>query len=133
MSLLTTSSPLHRYPYISHLICNAGCAFWTGVDKILAAKVIVMKGLSWSITLPPFKLQHTGRMSADGLGCTWQSNVFGHYIMVRAELFALLKVENRLSVLVSPSQASICQIRGTVLSASPAHLDELAGRPAVLV
>ncbi|KIP09853.1 hypothetical protein PHLGIDRAFT_102186 [Phlebiopsis gigantea 11061_1 CR5-6] len=71
------------YPYVSHLVCNAGCAFWTGVDKLSAVRSILNRGLIWSITLPPFKLQHTGKMSVDGLGCTWQSNIFGHYIMYR--------------------------------------------------
>ncbi|KAJ3534524.1 hypothetical protein NM688_g7122 [Phlebia brevispora] len=73
----------HRYPYISHLICNAGTAFWSGVDKLIAIYAILTKGLVWAITLPPFKLQQTGRMSTDGLGATWQANVFGHYAMYR--------------------------------------------------
>lgn len=53
------------------------------MDKLLAIRVILTKGLSWSITLPPFKLQKKGKLSKDGLGLTWQSNLFGHYIMVR--------------------------------------------------
>lgn len=71
-----------RYPYVSHLVCNAGCAFWSGVDKLLAVRMILTKGLSWAITLPPYKLQKTGIMSKDGLGMTWQCNLFGHYVMV---------------------------------------------------
>lgn len=71
------------YPYVSHLICNAGCAFWSGVSKFTACKQILEVGLSQAVTIPEFKLQQTGVMSRDGLGCTWQSNVFGHYIMYR--------------------------------------------------
>jgi len=71
------------YPYISHLICNAGCGFWSGVDKLLAFRIIFTKGLNLAVTLPSYKLQKIGIMSKDGLGATWQSNLFGHYIMYR--------------------------------------------------
>ena len=72
-----------RYPYISHLICNAGAAFWDGVDKIGAIKHIWEHGLIHAITIPTYKLQQKGRISADGLGATWEGNIFGHYVMVR--------------------------------------------------
>ena len=88
-SVIDSDRYFTRYAYISHLICNAGCAFWSGVDKLLSAKVIATRGLTWAITLPPFKLQRTGIMSKDGLGCTWQSNIFGHYIMVRSSSYSV--------------------------------------------
>lgn len=36
-----------------------------------------------AVTSPLYKLQNTGELSADGLGWAWQSNVFGHYVLVR--------------------------------------------------
>ena len=47
---------VRRYPYVSHLICNAGCAFWSGVSKFIACKQILQQGLSLAITIPEFKL-----------------------------------------------------------------------------
>jgi 3-keto steroid reductase len=35
-----------------------------------------------AVTYPRYKLQKSGVMSDDGLGWTFQSNVFGHFIIV---------------------------------------------------
>ncbi|KAI0347014.1 hypothetical protein BDW22DRAFT_485718 [Trametopsis cervina] len=72
-----------KYSYVSHLICNAGAAFWTGIDRWAAVRSTFKRGFCWTVTLPPFKLQSTGIMSNDGLGATWQGNLFGHYILYR--------------------------------------------------
>lgn len=37
-----------------------------------------------AITAPAFYLQHQGELSIDGLGWVWQSNLFSHYVLVRA-------------------------------------------------
>ena len=36
------------------------------------------------VVCPSYTVQRKGVMSDDGLGWTWQCNVFGHYILVRA-------------------------------------------------
>lgn len=125
---------LRRYPYISHLICNAGCGFWSGVDKLLACRQILDVGLSLAITIPKFKLQHTGVMSGDGLGCTWQSNIFGHYIMVRhSRAQELLRTSLTPALAVPPIQNPLRIVRDEVFTACPSALDELVGRPTSLV
>lgn len=103
------------------------------MDKILAVRTILTKGLSWSITLPPFKLQHTGRMSTDGLGCTFQSNVFGHYIMVYTSQFPFapnISLKCRPVSLPSTYVLRVCKGGGDPRTR---HLDELFGSTAVLV
>lgn len=35
-----------------------------------------------AVTAPNFYLQHSGEISVDNLGWVWQSNVFGHFILV---------------------------------------------------
>ena len=36
---------------------------------------------------PSYIVQRKGVMSDDGLGWTWQCNVFGHYILVRTSMY----------------------------------------------
>ena len=71
-----------RYPYVSHLIFNAGNAPWIGIDW-LAATFAVITNLVKAVTYPRFKLQQVGLLSEEGLGYTWMCNVFGHFILVR--------------------------------------------------
>ena len=46
------------------------------------------------MTSPVYYLQHSGEMSTDNLGWVWQSNVFGHFALVRPFLIskALTKI-----------------------------------------
>ena len=80
--LVDSPGVLHcRYSYVSHLVCNAGVASFSGMDWIACLKQLVASPMS-AITAPVFYLQHTGEISADNLGWVWQSNVFGHFILV---------------------------------------------------
>ncbi|KAJ7667561.1 3-keto sterol reductase [Mycena polygramma] len=53
-----------QYPYVSHMILNAGQLATNFLD---------------GITRPSFYVQSVGEVSVDGLGWIWQSNLFGHY------------------------------------------------------
>ena len=71
----------HRYPYISHLICNAGGAIFEGIDWFAAIRQILVQPVI-GVTVTEFKLQRSGVVGPDGLGLVWQSNVFSHYVLV---------------------------------------------------
>jgi hypothetical protein len=45
------------------------------------------------MTDPTYNVQRRGVMSDDGLGWTWQCNVFGHYILVRTSVYFTLGKE----------------------------------------
>lgn len=70
-----------RVPYVSHLVCNAGVASFSGMDWLACIKQLLASPMS-AITAPGFYLQHTGEISVDNLGWVWQSNVFGHFVLV---------------------------------------------------
>ncbi|KAI0274345.1 hypothetical protein BGY98DRAFT_920852 [Russula aff. rugulosa BPL654] len=76
------------YPYISHLICNAGVAPFVGISWSLLLRQLwrdmVDLNLLRFVVYPTYTIQRKGFMSDDGLGWTWQCNVFGHYILCRA-------------------------------------------------
>jgi hypothetical protein len=76
-----------RYPYVSHLVCNAGVAPFLNISWLLFAQQAWRNLLELSpfkvVTHPGFYSQHIGMMSDDGLGWVWQCNVFRHYILVR--------------------------------------------------
>lgn len=72
-----------RYPYISHIVLNAGVGSFTGINWWGAAYEICT-GFKTAVTAPGYKIQATGQMSGDGLGWVWQCNIFGHYALVRA-------------------------------------------------
>ncbi|KAF7331832.1 hypothetical protein MKEN_00063300 [Mycena kentingensis (nom. inval.)] len=72
-----------RHPYISHLIFNAGAANWTGIIWSIAIRQLCTDFLGAFIR-PLFGRQSQGDMSEDGLGLTFQANLFGHYAMFRA-------------------------------------------------
>ncbi|KAI9575036.1 NAD(P)-binding protein [Boletus coccyginus] len=72
-----------NYPYVSHLICNAGLACFTRIVWPLAFQQLLTNWIS-AVTTPRFFLQRVGDMSQDGLGWVWQCNMFGHYALFRA-------------------------------------------------
>ncbi|TFK74365.1 3-keto sterol reductase [Pluteus cervinus] len=72
-----------KYPYVSHLICNAGLASFDKIHWPLFFKQLLADPIGL-ITAPTFNLQHAGELSLDGLGYVWQSNLFGHYALFRA-------------------------------------------------
>ncbi|KAL0949047.1 hypothetical protein HGRIS_009140 [Hohenbuehelia grisea] len=78
-----------NYPYVSHLVCNAGVASFKGMNYPLLIREI-LRGPIHAVTYPSYYLQNTGERSIDGLGWVWQCNVFGHYALFRS-LELLLK------------------------------------------
>lgn len=70
-----------RYPYISHLICNAGCGSFDGINWPVAIKQVFTHPFV-GVTVTDYKRQTSGRMSDNGLGFVWQCNVFAHYVLV---------------------------------------------------
>ncbi|KAI0079726.1 hypothetical protein K474DRAFT_1658817 [Panus rudis PR-1116 ss-1] len=71
-----------RYPYISHLICNAGLGTFTGIDWVKAIKQVLTHPVV-AVTVTEFKKQSPGHLSPDGFGLVWQCNVFSHYVLTR--------------------------------------------------
>ncbi|KAG6820227.1 hypothetical protein H0H93_003729 [Arthromyces matolae] len=71
-----------RYPYVSHLILNAGVGSFCAIDWIGAFKQLIVEPVN-GVTAPKYYTQHSGEISIDGLGWVWQSNLFGHYVLVR--------------------------------------------------
>lgn len=70
-----------RFPYVSHMVLNAGVGSFTGINWWGAAYEICT-GFKTAVTAPGYKIQATGEMSGDGLGWVWQCNIFGHYVLV---------------------------------------------------
>ncbi|KAF8966502.1 3-keto sterol reductase [Flammula alnicola] len=77
-----------KVPYVSHLVCNAGVASFSGIDWLACFKQLAVSPMT-AITAPEFYLQHEGEISPDNIGWVWQSNVFGHFVLFR-ELETLL-------------------------------------------
>ncbi|KAG0698853.1 NAD(P)-binding protein [Suillus ampliporus] len=71
------------YPYVSHLICNAGVASFITLNWFLAIKQLAADWVE-AVTAPIFYGQEVGQLTQDGLGWVWQCNVFGHYVLFRA-------------------------------------------------
>ena len=75
-----------RYPYVSHLVCNAGVAPFLGISWSLLFQQLRRDMLELNVfglvTNPQYNVQRRAVMSDDGLGWAWQCNVFGHYILV---------------------------------------------------
>lgn len=80
---------LYRYPYISHLILNAGVAAWSHIDFPLFFYLLATAGPIDVVEIPTWSAQKSGVMSSDNLGWVWQSNVFGHYVLVRSTFIRL--------------------------------------------
>ncbi|PPQ82161.1 hypothetical protein CVT25_015139 [Psilocybe cyanescens] len=70
------------YPYVSHLLLNAGVASFERIDWIRFFKQVCSGPIN-AITVPTFYTQHIGEISVDNLGWVWQSNVFGHFVLFR--------------------------------------------------
>ncbi|KAG8745779.1 hypothetical protein FRC10_007041 [Ceratobasidium sp. 414] len=79
-----------RFPYITHMVLNAGVGSFIGIDWPVAIYELCT-GFKTAVTAPGFKIQGSGEMSDDGLGWVWQCNVFGHYVLVRALRDMLLR------------------------------------------
>ncbi|CAE6465303.1 unnamed protein product [Rhizoctonia solani] len=80
---LSSVESVFEFPYITHLILNAGIGDFVGINWPLAIWEICTR-FKTAVTAPGFKIQGTGKMSEDGLGWVWQCNVFGHFVLVRA-------------------------------------------------
>lgn len=70
------------YPYVSHLICNAGVATYKHLDIGIFLMQCLESPLK-AVQYPAFNVQKAGVTSGDGLGFVWQCNVFGHYVLFR--------------------------------------------------
>lgn len=78
----------HTYPYVSHLVCNAGVApflriSWPLLLLQLWQDLCALDPFGFA-THPRYNIQRTAIVSDDGLGWAWQCNVFGHYVVCRA-------------------------------------------------
>ncbi|TFK28689.1 3-keto sterol reductase [Coprinopsis marcescibilis] len=71
-----------KYPYVSHLACNAGLASFKSIDWFLALKQFLTEPVQ-ACTAPNYYTQHQGELSADFLGFVWQCNVFSHFALFR--------------------------------------------------
>ncbi|KAF8583988.1 hypothetical protein K439DRAFT_1389992 [Ramaria rubella] len=71
-----------RYPYITHLILNAGMLNMSGLDILTGFKQLISHPMDF-LTTPRYVIQPIGIESSDGLGLVWQCNVFGHYVLFR--------------------------------------------------
>ncbi|KAI3616529.1 3-keto sterol reductase [Moniliophthora roreri] len=71
-----------KYPYISHLICNAGVAPFERIIWTRALKQFAVDPMG-AVTTPMFYTQTFGEISMDGYGWVWQCNLFGHYVLSR--------------------------------------------------
>jgi 3-keto steroid reductase len=76
----------YRYPYVSHLVCNAGVAPFLNISWPLLLRQVWRDLLELNlfrlVTIPEYNIQRRAMMSDDELGWVWQCNVFGHYILV---------------------------------------------------
>lgn len=74
-------TPIRRYPYLTHLIHNAGGGAFTGLD-FLSATWMMVTSFRAAVTFPKYKLQRSGDVSQDGLGWVWQINVGSSWALV---------------------------------------------------
>ena len=68
-------------PYISHLVCNAGVASFKCIDWARCLCQLFRDPVG-AVSRPDYYVQYVGEVSPDNLGWVWQSNVFGHFILV---------------------------------------------------
>ena len=61
---------------------NAGAGPFVGLD-IPALIIALLTRPYQALTYPTYILERKGLMTDDGIGWTWQCNVFGHYVLVR--------------------------------------------------
>ncbi|KZT05141.1 uncharacterized protein LAESUDRAFT_702717 [Laetiporus sulphureus 93-53] len=76
------------YPYVSHLICNAGLATYSHLDFGVFFRQAFASPTA-AVRNPAFNIQKAGVLSKDNLGYVWQCNVFGHYVLFRSLQSAL--------------------------------------------
>ncbi|EJD54015.1 NAD(P)-binding protein [Auricularia subglabra TFB-10046 SS5] len=69
-----------QYPYITHLILNAGMASFTGVNWPVLVTQVARQGYH-ALYRPRFKLQDESPLTSDGLGAVWTANVLSSYIL----------------------------------------------------
>ncbi|CCL98834.1 uncharacterized protein FIBRA_00839 [Fibroporia radiculosa] len=91
-----------KYPYISHLICNAGVSTYSHINYIIFARQC-FESLLKAVLHPTYNVQKVGVISGDNLGFVWQCNVFGHYVMFR-QLQPLLAKYKIVSECSSPAR-----------------------------
>lgn len=70
-----------RYPYLNHLVLNAGTASFIAIDWLKLIVPFILHPVV-TLTVVSYLIQGIGERSNDGLGYTWQCNVFGPYIFV---------------------------------------------------
>ncbi len=95
-----------RCPYVlSHLVCNAGLAPFVGLSSSLLLHQLWRNLLDLNIfrfvVYPSYVVQRKGVMSDDGLGRTWQCNVFRHYILVHTLSYFTYHLEDRCALTIS--------------------------------
>ncbi|KAF9645056.1 hypothetical protein BDM02DRAFT_3120885 [Thelephora ganbajun] len=78
-----------KYPYLNHLVLNAGAASFTAIDWFKLVIPLLLHPVI-SLTVASYIIQGIGERSEDGFGYIWQCNVFGPYIFYR-ELQPLLE------------------------------------------
>lgn len=72
-----------KYPTgIDSIICNAGMAQFSHLDLVKATLQFLTHPVL-AISEPNYKVQTVGGLSTDGLGATFQANVFGHYYLAK--------------------------------------------------
>ncbi|WFD43827.1 3beta-hydroxysteroid 3-dehydrogenase [Malassezia psittaci] len=76
------ASVQQRYPYLTHLILNAGGAAWSGINWPYAFFEIVTN-LHRAVTRPSYKLQRPSEKTADGFGWVWEINCGMHYVLAK--------------------------------------------------
>ncbi|KAI0776581.1 hypothetical protein BD413DRAFT_644898 [Trametes elegans] len=72
-----------KYEFISHLIFNAGAVTYSHFD-ILGFIYDLLTHPIHAVEHPRRNIQNNGVYTKDGLGYTWQCNVFGHYVLYRS-------------------------------------------------
>ncbi|KAI0945840.1 hypothetical protein AcV7_009969 [Taiwanofungus camphoratus] len=95
-----------KYPYISHLICNAGVATYSHIDYLIFFRQCLESPLL-AVRHPAFNVQTNGAISKDNLGFVWQCNVFGHYVLYRALQPLLSSYSSRTDSIPSRSPARV--------------------------
>lgn len=70
-----------RYPYLNHLVLNAGTASFLAIDWFKLIVTFILRPVI-ALTVASYVIQAIGEMSNDGFGYIWQCNVFGPYIFV---------------------------------------------------
>ena len=67
------------------MVFNAGLMAYAGIDWLIVAKQLLTEPKE-VFAAAKFKIQHTGMTPDEGYGYIWQCNVFGHFIIVRADI-----------------------------------------------